>query len=48
MVMSWYQLAPSPLTDVVVTAVLIAVILNELISPTLTRALLQRAGEIRS
>ena len=46
MVMSYYQLHSGPVIGVVVTAVLMAVILNELASPTLARSLLYKAGEI--
>ena len=46
MVMDYYQLSSGPVTDVVVTIVLIAVILNELAGPSLTMTLLRRAGEI--
>jgi hypothetical protein len=46
MVMNYYQLSSGELTDVVVTMVLLAVILNELASPSLVRDLLRRAGEI--
>jgi len=46
MVMNYYQLSSAEVTDVVVTTVLVAVILNELASPSLARAVLRRAGEI--
>ncbi len=46
MVMNYYQLSSGPVTDVVVTIVLIAVILNELAGPSLAMTLLRRAGEI--
>jgi hypothetical protein len=46
MVMNYYELSSAMVTDVVVTTVLIAVILNELASPFLARSVLQRAGEI--
>ncbi|UCG39125.1 MAG: cation:proton antiporter, partial [bacterium] len=46
MVMEYYQLSPAGVTGAVVTAVLIAVIANELISPSLARIALRRAGEI--
>jgi Kef-type K+ transport system membrane component KefB len=46
MVMNYYQLSSAAVTDAVVTTVLIAVILNELASPFLARAVLRRAGEI--
>jgi Kef-type K+ transport system membrane component KefB len=46
MVMNYYQLSSAELTDVVVTTVLVAVILNELASPFLARTVLSRAGEI--
>jgi hypothetical protein len=48
MVMNYYQLTFSGVTSAVVTAVLIAVILNELASPSLAEAVLRRAGEIES
>ena len=46
MVMNYYQLSSAAVTDVVVTTVLVAVILNELASPSLAKAVLSRAGEI--
>jgi len=46
MVMDYYQLGSSQLTSVVVTTVLIAVIFNELVSPSLARRVLRTAGEI--
>jgi Kef-type K+ transport system membrane component KefB len=46
MVMDYYQLGSTELTGVVVTTVLIAVIFNELISPSLARHVLRTAGEI--
>ena len=46
MVMSYHQLAPSKVTGLVVTAVLAAVIVNELAAPGLVRRVLRRAGEI--
>ncbi len=46
MVMNYYQLSSGTVTDVVVTTVLIAVILNELASPYLARVVLGKAGEI--
>jgi Kef-type K+ transport system membrane component KefB len=46
MVMNYYQLSSAAVTDAVVTTVLLAVILNELASPYLARAVLRRAGEI--
>ena len=46
MVMNYYQLSSAPVTNAVVTTVLLAVILNELASPYLARAVLRRAGEI--
>jgi hypothetical protein len=46
MVMNYYQLSSAAVTDVVVTTVLIAVILNELASPSLARIVLSNAGEI--
>lgn len=46
MVMNYYQLSPADVTGVVVTTVLIAVILNELASPSLARFVLRKAGEI--
>jgi hypothetical protein len=47
MVMSYYGRSASPMTDVVVTAVLIAVIANELASPALATRVLRAAGEVR-
>ena len=46
MVMNYYQLSSGTVTDVVVTTVLAAVILNELASPYLARVVLGKAGEI--
>jgi Kef-type K+ transport system membrane component KefB len=46
MVMNYYQLSAAPVTDVVVTTVLIAVIANELAGPSLAVRLLRTAGEI--
>ena len=46
MVMNYYQLSSVPVTEVVVTAVLIAVIINELAGPSLAKFVLSRAGEI--
>jgi hypothetical protein len=46
MVMDYYQLGSTELTGVVVTTVLIAVIFNELVSPSLARHVLRTAGEI--
>ncbi len=46
MVMNYYQLSSVPVTEVVVTAVLIAVIINELAGPSLAKSVLSRAGEI--
>ena len=46
MVMDYYQLGPTELTGVVVTTVLIAVVVNELVSPSLARHVLRTAGEI--
>ena len=48
MVMDYYQLGSSELTGVVVAIVLIAVIFNELVSPSLARHVLRTAGEIAS
>jgi hypothetical protein len=45
-VMDYYQLTSTDLTSAVVTTVLLAVILNELLSPTLAKRVLRRAGEI--
>jgi hypothetical protein len=45
--MSYYGRSASPMTDVVVTAVLIAVIANELASPALATRVLRAAGEVR-
>ena len=46
MVMNYYQLSQADVTGVVVTTVLIAVIFNELASPSLARSVLRKAGEI--
>ncbi len=46
MVMNYYQLSSAAVTGAVVTAVLIAVILNELAGPSLAQSVLRRAGEI--
>jgi hypothetical protein len=46
MVMNYYQLSPMPITDVVVTIVLVGVIVNELVAPPLAIRLLRTAGEI--
>jgi Kef-type K+ transport system membrane component KefB len=46
MVMSYYQLSSAEVTSTVVTTVLIAVILNELASPSLARGVLLEAGEV--
>jgi Kef-type K+ transport system membrane component KefB len=46
MVMNYYQLSSTDLTSAVVTTVLLAVILNELISPSLAKSVLRTAGEI--
>jgi hypothetical protein len=46
MVMNYYQLSTGPVTDVVVTVVLISVILNELAGPALAMRLLRAAGEV--
>ena len=46
MVMNYYQLSSTELTSVVVTTVLLAVILNELVSPSLAKSLLRSAREI--
>jgi hypothetical protein len=46
MVMNYYQLSSDPITDVVVTTVLIAVIVSELAGPSLAVTLLRQAGEI--
>jgi len=45
-VINYQQVFPTDLSGVVVTSVLTAVIINELISPTLTKNVLVRAGEI--
>jgi Kef-type K+ transport system membrane component KefB len=45
-VMNYYQLTSTELTSAVVTTVVLAVILNELLSPTLAKSVLRRAGEI--
>jgi hypothetical protein len=44
--MNYYQLSSAAVTEVVVTTVLVAVILNELASPFLAGTVLGRAGEI--
>lgn len=46
MVMNYYPLGSGPMTDVVVTIVLVGVILNELAGPSLAMRLLRRVGEI--
>jgi len=46
MVMNYYPLGSGAMTDVVVTIVLVGVILNELVGPSLAMLLLRRAGEI--
>jgi hypothetical protein len=46
MVMNYYPLGSGPMTDVVVTIVLVGVIVNELAGPSLAMLLLRRAGEI--
>ena len=46
MVMNYYPLGSGPMTDVVVTIVLVGVILNELAGPSLAMLLLRRTGEI--
>jgi hypothetical protein len=46
MVMNYYQLSSSGVTNTVVTVVLIAVIVNELAGPSLAQTVLRRAGEI--
>jgi hypothetical protein len=46
MVMNYYQLSAGPVTDVVVTTVLIAVVASELAGPSLAVRLLRTAGEI--
>jgi hypothetical protein len=46
MVMNYYQLSSVAVTGAVVTAVLIAVIINELAGPSLAQSVLRRAGEI--
>jgi Kef-type K+ transport system membrane component KefB len=48
MVMDYYQLASTELTGLVVSVVLIAVIFNELVSPSMARHVLRAAGEIAS
>ena len=47
-VINYQQVFPTSISNVVVTSVLTAVIINELISPTLTKNLLTRAGEIEA
>jgi hypothetical protein len=46
MVMDYFQLSSAAVTDAVVNTVLIAVIVNELASPSLVRNVLRGAGEI--
>jgi hypothetical protein len=46
MVMNYYPLGSGAMTDVVVTIVLVGVILNELVGPSLAMRLLRRTGEI--
>jgi Kef-type K+ transport system membrane component KefB len=46
MVMNYYQLSSTDLTSAVVTTVLLAVILNELLSPSLAKSVLRSAREI--
>jgi hypothetical protein len=46
MVMNYYPLGSAPMTDVVVTIVLVGVILSELAGPSLAMVLLRRTGEI--
>ncbi len=46
MVMNYYPLGSGPMTDVVVTIVLLGVIVNELAGPSLAMLLLRRTGEI--
>ncbi len=46
MVMNYYQLSSTELTSAVVTTVLLAVILNELVSPSLAKSVLRTAREI--
>jgi hypothetical protein len=47
-VMNYYQLSSAAVTDAVVNTVLIAVILNELASPSLATTVLRKAGEIEA
>jgi hypothetical protein len=46
MVMNYYQLSSTELANAVVTTVLLAVILNELVSPSLAKSVLRTAREI--
>lgn len=46
MVMNYYQLSDAPITDAVVTIVLVGVIASELVAPSLAVRLLRRSGEI--
>jgi hypothetical protein len=46
MVMNYYQLSSTEMTSAVVTTVLLAVILNELLSPALAKSVLRTAHEI--
>jgi len=46
MVMNYYQLSSTEMTSAVVTTVLLAVILNELLSPALAQSVLRTAREI--
>jgi hypothetical protein len=46
MVMNYHQLSSAPVTAAVVTAVLLAVVGNELISPPMAKRVLRAAGEI--
>ena len=48
MVMNYYPLGSGPMTDAVVTVVLVGVILNEIAGPSLAMRLLRRTGEIAS
>ncbi len=48
MVINFNQIHPTDYSGLVVTSVLSAVIINELISPTLIRSLLLRTGEVKS
>ena len=46
-ILNYHQISPSPLSVAVVTAVLSALFINELIAPTLLRDMLVRSGEVQ-